>query len=517
MSLKLNMRSTRYGAFVLTLANIASQLLGLGYRIALSRILGAEGMGLFQLIFPFYSLFMAVAVSGICVAVSRLSAEYYAVGNYVALRLVIRRALTAFFIIFALISAVSTLSAEWIAVHFLGDERTRFAVYMLVPVVMFTGVENIHKNYLYGTGSVNPPAISEIVEQIVRMGAVLILLELFMPCEEEWMLVCICAGMLTCEIVSSMLLRSVYLGKQRKLPAKGGDVPGMTMRILRTAAPVSSANLVNNILSALIVVLVPRRLVASGLTQTQALGEYGILFGMTMPLLSLPASLIVGIGLVMVPKLAENLALGNYGDLRAKVSRAIEATSFFVLPVIAVMVPLGESLGWFLYGQRVSEQMLLPLACGTVLSIYMSMFGSILNGLGRPGRAAIGFVLGNAVELVLAWILVARPEFRMDGYIIAFIVSTALTMLMNMYFVMRECHMRPKIVEWFVSPLLSSCGAALVARLLNLTLRATIGELGALVTSLLVAAGVYLLLAAFQGVVASSLFGRRYRRWGEIG
>ena len=105
----------------------------------------------------------------------------------------------------------------------------------------------------------------------------------------------------------------------------------------------------------------------------------------------------------------------------------------------------------------------------------------------------------------------------MDGYIIAFIVSTALTMLMNMYFVMRECHMRPKIVEWFVSPLLSSCGAALVARLLNLTLRATIGELGALVTSLLVAAGVYLLLAAFQGVGASSLFGRRYRRWGEIG
>jgi|GEM_PF-308785 len=427
-----NTRSVRYGASVLTLANILSQLLGFVYRMFLSRAIGAEGMGLFQLIFPFYSLSLSIAASGICVAVSRLSAEYMALGNYKALRLLIRRATLVFFAIFAGLSGVSALFAGKVATGFLGDERTRLAIYALIPVVFLTGVENIHKNFFYGTKNVNPPAFSDFVEQVIRMMAVLGLLWLFFPQRDEVMLVIIVFGMLACEIFSAVFLRAMYVRQRKRMPKLGADDPEMSKKISKIAVPVSLSNLLNNLLSSLIVIIIPRRLVVSGLTQSQSLSEYGILFGMSMPLLALSSSLVVGLGLVMIPKLAENLALGNYADLRSKISRAITVTSFVVLPMLAVSAVLGESLGRQLFGQEIDGKYLIPLAVGMAFAIYMSITGSILNGLGKQNSAAFNFILGNAVELALVYSLVAKPEIRMNGYVAAFVISAAITAGLNL-------------------------------------------------------------------------------------
>ncbi len=501
----------RRKAAVLTAANLFSQLLGFVYRIALSRTIGPEGMGLFQLIFPYLSLATALAVSGICVAVSRLAAEYRALGDERSLGLLVRRAMLLFVGIFAVIALSSALYAERIAEGFLGDVRTRLAIYLLIPEIFFTGIENIHKNYLYGTGEVNAPAFSDVMEQTVRMGAVLLLLRVLSPKDQEQMLGLIAAGMCICEIASAAFLRSVYRWKRRSAPPvrRAAAADGMIGRLVRTAAPVSASNLVNHLFSALIVVLIPRRLEVSGLSHSRALEDYGVLFGMTMPLLLLPTALIFGISLVIVPKLSENLALGDQEAVRRAVSRAISAVSVLVLPVLAVLVPLGRPIAWYLYGAQVSERMLLPLACGVALSIYMGLFGSILNGLGRPGAAALGAISGNALELVLMYLLVAEPHLRLYGYVIAFLASVVLTAGMNLWFVVRTCRVRLRPMEWFVTPLLSSVGAALAARLALLRSAPKTGEGPAVLIALGAAAAVYLGLTTIQN--AEKLTGKEKR------
>ncbi len=502
-------RSVRYGAFILTGANILSQLLGFVYRMLLSRLIGAEGMGLFQLIFPFYSLALALGTSGICVAVSRLAAEYMALRNYSALRGLVRRALAAFFGIFAVISVGAGIFAAPIAERFLGDGRTRLAVYVLIPVILFTGIENIHKNYLYGTKEVNPPAFSDLMEQVVRMTAVVGLLRLFLPQPDDRMLALIAAGMLVCEVASSGFLRLVYRRKSARLPQGGEGDRHMTRRILAIAAPVSVTNLANNIISSLIVILIPRMLVRSGLTQSQALGEFGVLFGMAMPLFNLPSALIVGLGLVMVPKLSENLATGNMADLRHKVSRCILATSFVILPVLAVLVPLGDTLGWYMFGQRVDPAYLLPIAIGTAFSIYMAICGSILNGLGKQNISAVNFLLGNAVELAMVVLLVRLPGLRMAGYVAAFVASTALTFALNFRLVLSTCGLAAEWRRWFVAPLAAAVLAGLVARLAYLYLGKLLPDGMALAGGVLAAAVCYLAAATAQGVGAGTAVGKK--------
>jgi len=501
VDLKIDTKSVRYGAFILTAANICSQILGFVYRIALSRLIGAEGMGLFQLIFPFYSLSLTIATSGICVAVSRLSAEYAALRNYVAVRLLIRRAVIVFFTIFATLSVLVFLFVDGIAVNFLGDERTKLAIFALIPVIFFTGIENIHKNFFYGTKNVNPPALSDLLEQIIRMGAVLFLLYVLLPRPDEQMLVIIVAGMLICEIFSSMFLRAIYVKKIRNMPLEGEKDPHMTSKLGKIAVPISLTSLCNNLLSSLIIIIIPRRLVLTGMTQSQALSAFGVLFGMTIPLLNLPSALIVGLGLVMVPKLSENLALGNYYDLRNKISRAITATSMLVLPAVAVLVPLGPQLGKLLFHQTIEERFLLPLAISTIFAIYMIILGNILNGLGKQIRSAANFLIGNVLELAITYYLTAVPWIGIYGYIVASISTTFLTAALNLYQVSKVAKLKIQWQRWFVAPALSAVLAALCARWIFLQTEQTFGGGMALFMALIIAAAVYLGVIAFQGTL----------------
>ena len=113
--MKLNRSSMLYGTLLLTFTSIVSQ--GLGYRICLSRLIGAEVMGLYQLIMPVYSVIMAITAVGLTVAVSNLSSTYHAQGNKAAVAQVLRRCLLAFFILFALVAAVTAICYDPISVY----------------------------------------------------------------------------------------------------------------------------------------------------------------------------------------------------------------------------------------------------------------------------------------------------------------------------------------------------------------------------------------------------------------
>ena len=174
-----------YGTLILTGTSIVSQFLGFVYRILLSRLIGAEVMGLYQLIMPVFSVIMALTAVGLTVAVSNLSSQYHARGNRAAIAQVLRRCLAVFLLLFAAVAAVVVLLYDPISVYLLGDARTQLGLLLLLPCILLTGVENLHKHFFYGTGNIRPPAAVELCEQFIRTGAVLGLLVVFLPQNPE--------------------------------------------------------------------------------------------------------------------------------------------------------------------------------------------------------------------------------------------------------------------------------------------------------------------------------------------
>lgn len=504
--LKLDRSSTLYATLLLTGTGLFSQILGFLYRIALSRLIGAEVMGLYQLIMPVYSVFLSIVAVGLTTAVSTLTAEYHALGRPAAIRQTLRRCLLLFFLLVLPLGAAAVSCSDAISVYLLGDARTQLGLILLVPCILLTGVENLHKHSFYGAGNVRPPAFTELCEQIIRAAAVLGLLAAFLPQNPERTVGLIVTGMVICEVFSAVTLVTLFRRQMGRRPKPDGP-PVSWRRIASIAVPVGVTALLGNLMGSANSVLIPQRLVVGGMEVSEAMSEFGVLCGMTIPLLNMPSALIGAMCLIMVPKLAESAALRDRRGIQRRLDRALLATSVLMMPATALLVVVGPALGRLLFGEgRVGEHML-SLAVGVLLCCYQSVLSCALNGVSRQNAAARNSILCGAVQLLFTWFTVAIPGVGLRGYVAGFLVSSVLGLGLNLISTVRATGLRLRPFEWLVSPALA---ALLMGLCINLLFRWTCDQ-GAplsLAVALCLTFGVVEYLAALQaqGVRVRELF-----------
>ena len=506
--MKLDRTSMLYGTLVLTFTSIVSQFLGFIYRILLSRLIGAEVLGLYQLLMPVFSVLLSLTAVGLTAAVSNLSAQYHALGRPAAVRQVLRRCLLCFFLLFAAVAAAVVLLCDPISVYLLGDARTQLGLLLLLPCVLLTGVENLHKHFFYGTGQIRPPAAVELCEQLIRTGAVLGLLALFLPQNPERTVGLIVLGMTACEVFSAAAL--LLLTRRRPCPA-GPAEPRLNRRIASVALPIGLTSLLGNLMGAATSVLIPQRLVHAGAPVSQAMEAFGVMCGMTLPMLGLPTAFIGALGLTLVPRLAEGAALGRPELVRRRLDRALLATSVLILPAMALLAAAGPDLGAALFGEPAAGRYILPLAAGVALSCYQSVLASALNGLGRPQAAARNAILSGAAELAAVWVLMGLPGLGLGGYAAGFVLSAALGLALNWLAVRRACGLRPRLFQGLVAPGLAALLAGLTANLLRRALSdAGLDPLAGAAACLVFGGVLYLAALQAQGVDLRKIF--RLRR-----
>ena len=312
----------------LTALGTLSQLLAFGYRVALSRMIGAEVMGLYQLIMPVYSVFLSLTAVGLTAAVSNLTPLYLALGNSRGVPQLLGTCLRLLVLLMLPLTAAVLLWYDPISVYWLGDARTQLGLVLLLPCVALTGVENLHKHFFYGSGLVAPPAVSELLEQLVRTGAVLGLLACFLPQYPERVVGLIVAGMVICEVVSALTLTVLCRWRLRRTGVRGPGEPGRVRRrrIFSIALPVGLNALLGNLMGAVNAALVPQKLVEGGMEPSQAISELGVVCGMTLPMLALPTVFLSAMSLVLVPRLARSHALDRAQDDHHQITHCVSTS-----------------------------------------------------------------------------------------------------------------------------------------------------------------------------------------------
>ena len=347
------------GVAVLTITGVLSQLVGFVYRIGLTRLAGAEILGLYQLILPVYSVLLSLTSVGLTTAVSNLSAWYQALGNQRAIYQVRGQAVKLFFLLALMPCSLLLLFSDGASVYLLGDARTQLGLILLVPCLLLTGTENLQKHYFYGTGRVYPAAITELAEQVLRSLLVLALLWRLAPDTAEKAVGTIVLGMALCEVVSALtqtVLFRVYLGPPAGLSGEKLTPKALRGKIGRIALPLGFAALLGNLISSANAVLIPRLLVQGGMDQGEAVSAYGVTFGMTLPMLLLPTAFLSALGLVLTPKLSQYSALGQKEAIRRQVKRSVGAANLILIPALALLAVLGSAIGQSLYrDDRVGE------------------------------------------------------------------------------------------------------------------------------------------------------------------
>ncbi|MBR6708379.1 MAG: oligosaccharide flippase family protein, partial [Clostridia bacterium] len=273
-----NKRSFFYNAGVMTLSGLCLQGIGFIYRIYLSRAAGAEGLGLYRLILPVHSLSIAICIAGVRMAATALSAELRAASDRLAVRMLTRLCLTIYLAVFLLAAAVVIWFRDPIASSMLGDIRTSPALPVMMFCIFLTGFELILESIFLGIGETRYTAVSNLLEQLTQMAAVICLLTQLHPTDSGETALWIVTGMVISEIPVVIWLLISY----RRVVCRGCRAPkavprGLLSRIGKIALPVTLGGAVTTLLSSAGTVLLPRRLVAAGLSESQALEELGII------------------------------------------------------------------------------------------------------------------------------------------------------------------------------------------------------------------------------------------------
>ena len=273
-------------------------------------------------------------------------------------------------------------------------------------------------------------------------------------------------GMWVSELFSSLTLM-VLIRRWRRQERPAG--PGESARICRKkiadiAIPVGTTALLGNLIGAANAALIPQKLAEGGMAPSEALGKFGVVCGMTMPMLAVPTVFLGAISLTLTPRLARAGALGDREKIRRLSDRAVTLTAVLTLPAMGLMAAVGDELGRVLFRQGGVGEFLVPLAGVMALCCYESVLNSILSGVGQQRAVAVISLLSGGAQLCITLGTVA--QIGMAGYVLGAAAASTLGLALSGVWTMRSTGAHIRWMDWVIIPGLSALLAGLNARLL---------------------------------------------------
>jgi len=451
-------RSFMGGAAILMVAGFFVRILGFIFRIYLSNLIGAEGMGVFQLVAPIYSLIILTVTSGISIAVSKMVAAEYARKHYINLKRITWIGFAGAVFGGLLFSVPMFLGLNFIVNTVLKDVRTYYSILFLIPAIPLISAASAFKGYFYGLQDVTPTAVSQVVEQIVKIGLVMAVSGFLLKWGIEYACAIATVGMAIGEISNLFVLVLFYKKRkgQKTVTTEVGLIRkrNIVKEIIVVTVPVSFNRLITSGLNAAEQILIPRRLVAGGLSYHLSIEVFGRLSGMAMPLITFPCLVTSSLATTLVPAISEAISVKNYKTLNHRINKSIEITFVLGFVFTAVFCSYSREIGDLLYPNENIGPMLYGLSFACIFIYLQQTLLGVLNGLGMQVTSLRNSIIGSAIRIGFLYLCV--PVYGVKGYFVGIFISSLIVCILNMAAVVRTTGMLINLGNWLVKPTLAS-------------------------------------------------------------
>jgi len=452
------------GAAILTAAGIITRLLGFIYRIFMSNVMGAEGMGLYQLIMPIYMLAWSISCSGFNTAVSKLVAQERVKGEYGNMGRVLKQSVAITTILGFLTTLVLFFGAELIATYIIRDERAILPLQILSMAFPFMAAGTCVRGYFIGLQETTIPAVNQVLEQIVRMAVVYALAGTFMHRGLEFAAAVAVFGIVCEEIFSFFYIFCSYKRyKKKNLPLTppsytSSKIFGMIMVV---AVPLTANRVTGSLLSAWENVLIPGRLQQFGMTAQEAMSTFGRLNGMAMPLVYFPTAMLTALAITLVPAVSEAVATKDFSGIGATVSKSVLFASICGMGAAALFIAFPGELGQVIYNQEIGSMLIMLGVLCPLIYIHIVLSG-VLNGLGCQVFIFRNALLSSVISI--AFIIFLVPYMGITAYIIGSFVSLVVICALEFVKIKESIKFEISILNWFAKPILAAAMAGTAGR-----------------------------------------------------
>ena len=420
------------GTLLLTAAGFLCRLLGFFYRIFLSRTIGAEGLGIYNMVHPVYGICFALCGGSIQTALSQYIAAHESQG-----RKVFRTGLTISMVLSGILAFLICQYPAWIASHILIEPRCAPYLPVMGLSLPFASFHACANGYCYGAQKSRVPAFSQVAEQVVRMSLVFLIAGKWAAEGTEITVRLAVYGHLIGEIgAASFNLLCLGLFPPQGRNMERAEESSCLMPLMTLALPLMGNRLILNLLAGAEAVWIPNRLQMSGLSDAEAFSVYGILTGMALPFILFPSAITNSIAVLLLPSVAKDQAEGRTESISGSVSMALRYSLYMGILCIGIFVLFGCPLGISVFKEEQAGHCMQILAWLCPFLYLAATMGSILNGLGCTRTTFLQSVAAMLLRLV--FVVAGIPLFGIYGYLCGMLISEIFLALAHLWSLKRR-------------------------------------------------------------------------------
>lgn len=420
------------GAFILVIASISVKAMGFIYQILVVRLIGTEGIGIFNMVYPIYSTVLVLATAGIPTALSKYVAEEMARDNPSGALSIMGMSIAIVVLLSTLGSCLLIFTSPFLIRLLYPDPRVIPAFLVIAPTLLMVAVSSCIRGYFQGLQDMRPTAINQLVEQCIRFIFGLLLVYLLHPYGLTWAVVGLSLGVLLSEAGGLIYVWRIFTRSacQSRLLLRP-SLPTV-MKLFNFGVPLTVTRIVGTLVSAAEASLIPRQLMRGGASLSAATSFFGELTGVAFTLLSIPSTLTFSLAITLVPAISEAQSKRQKSTLAQRTSDAMGITLLAGVPSAIILFYWGQELATVLFKAQNAGYLLKYFALGSVFLYLCQTSSGILQGTGYVKTVFCTTLISNIIRLGGIIYLGSLPDVGLEGIAISYLASFFTLALLNL-------------------------------------------------------------------------------------
>lgn len=417
---------------ILFISNLIVRILGFLYKIFLSRVMGDIGLGIYHMVFNFLMICIALTTTGIPTALSCLVAKESALKDKKDANIFFISTLYVSFFISLLISLFVSFNSTYFSFKLLHDKYLNLFILSICPAIVIITISNVLRGYFYGIKKVMVPAVGQVIEQITR---ILFVFLLTMYISDKAMICYVTLLGISIGEATNVIYMSICLYKESSLynnfTIRLKDFYYSSMETLKMALPITCNRMSSVVLQSVSSMIVPSRLVLSGISYTQSIGLYGVICGMVMPFIYLPFTIGSALVVNLIPSISQEVALNKIKNVKIKIYYAV---------ILTVGVGIISSLFFYFFGEELCLIVFNNKTAGIYLKtmflapLFLSLnqtLSGILHSIRKEVISSINTIVGMIIQVIAIYFLLPIPSLNMYAYIYAITATAIFTTILH--------------------------------------------------------------------------------------
>lgn len=453
------------GALILGIAGLICKVIGAFFRIPLYNMLG-DGMQYYEAVYPYYSTLLVISSAGLPTAISRMVAERVTLGDFAGAKGVLRKAVRLLLGIGLVTTALMFFGAEFLAASTVGPGAV-ISFRAMAPALIIVSLMCAYRGYLQGMQMMTGTAVSQVIEQVGKLGIGLFLANRWLPMGPEYGAMGAVVGVTISELLALIAIFLFYLSRRKEFNVQLQRVTdtalqrGIIRELLAIAIPVTIGASIMPLTGIVDASMIKRTLIEIGFSEEAASMRYVCLRSNVTNIINMPAVLTSALSMSLVPAISSSRTRNDMKGIHVATNMGIKLAMFVGLPCAVGLFALSGPVIDLLYDidaerLQIAAALMRTSAIGVVFLSLVQTLTGILQGVGKQQVPVINLAIGGLIKVFVMLTLMRNPNIEIQGAAISTVACYAVAGILDLIFLIRHIDFHVDIMNLFIKPLIAA-------------------------------------------------------------